>query len=342
MSSSSPAGDRAARLVVAAFGLSLIVAATAPSTAATRPEAASTPSQAAIGPRAAARGACAAGAASRPVDDVRRAVTPVTSGRAAGSEPLQATAASAANTTVRLAMATAATTAGRRPRHVSVYVHVITAPGGPTVSHARALRQVTVLDRAYAGRQSRSAAVAPFSFELTRITRTTNRAWNHMTRGSRAEAAAMRALHRGDARDLNIYIVKGSGDVLGWASQPSSAAHQPKLDGMVIARKTLPGGRGGHYSAGDVAVHESGHWLGLRHTFAGRCGRHGDRVKDTPAEARASYTCPVGRNTCSKPGSDPVRNFMDYSYDSCMNHFTRGQADRMLLIWQRFRAGAGA
>jgi hypothetical protein len=222
---------------------------------------------------------------------------------------------------------------------VPTYVHVLRSPGGPFVKRTRVVAQVRVLNNGYRGRQSDRAAVAPFRFELAGVTRTVNRSWDHMTQGSKAERRAKRALHRGNADDLNLYIVARTSSTLGWATSPGAYDERPRQDGVVVSRSTLPGGSGGHYSAGDVAVHETGHWFGLLHTFAGKCGSRGDRVADTPAEARPSYTCPVGRDTCSGPGKDPVRNFMDYSYDSCMNHFTEGQVDRIIRMWQRFRAG---
>jgi hypothetical protein len=222
---------------------------------------------------------------------------------------------------------------------IRVFVHVLRTAHGGGVSDQRVRRQVTILNRAYAGKQSAASAWSPFSFRLFRIDRTTNRNWYRMDQGTLTEAHAKRALHRGDADDLNLYIGMNRSNSLGWATQPGSYDRSPKLDGVVIRRTTMAGGKAGHYSWGDVAVHETGHWLGLLHTFAGGCSVRGDLVADTPREARPSYTCPIKRNTCSAPGRDPVRNFMDYSYDRCMNQFTPGQVSRMRQQWGSFRAG---
>lgn len=224
---------------------------------------------------------------------------------------------------------------------VRVFVHILRTPKGGGVTNARARQQVKILNNAYAGRQSNKAAVAPFVFRLADIDRTTNTGWYRMEEGTVAETHAKRALRRGDANDLNLYIGQNRSGSLGWGTQPGSYRRAPKLDGVVIRRSTMSGGNRGHYSSGDAAVHETGHWLGLLHTFAGRCGTRGDLVADTPREARPSFTCPVRRNTCSAPGRDPVHNFMDYSYDSCMNRFTHGQVSRMRQQWSAFRAGGG-
>jgi hypothetical protein len=178
-------------------------------------------------------------------------------------------------------------------------------------------------------------------FRVAHIDRTTNTNWYRMEEGTLAEGHAKRRLHRGNADDLNLYIGSNRSGSLGWGTQPGAYGREPKMDGVVIRRSTLPGGTGGHYSAGDAAVHETGHWLGLLHTFTGRCGTRGDLVADTPREAQPSYTCPIHRNTCSAPGRDPVHNFMDYSYDSCMNQFTAGQVGRMRQQWSAYRTGGG-
>ena len=77
----------------------------------------------------------------------------------------------------------------------------------------------------------------------------------------------------------------------------------------------------------------------LEHTFKGRLLGLGRLRGRHPAEALPQFDCPVGADTCAAPGVDPIHNFMDYTQDSCMNMFTKGQVERMNDAWIAFRAG---
>ncbi len=221
---------------------------------------------------------------------------------------------------------------------IPVYAHVINKGAGISngdVPDAWITDQLSVLNAAYAS--------TGWQFQLVSTTRTTNATWYTMTPGSTAETQAKAALRQGSADDLNMYIAGIGGGLLGWATFPSSYASAPSKDGVVLLNASLPGGNAAPYNLGDTGTHEVGHWMGLYHTFQGGCKNgtnSGDFVTDTPGERSAQYGCPVGADSCrSLPGLDPIRNFMDYTDDSCMNEFTAGQDVRMDAQFTAFRFG---
>jgi hypothetical protein len=200
--------------------------------------------------------------------------------------------------------------------------------------------QVEVLNESFAGLTAPDAADTPFRFDLTKTTYTVNAEWYAVTPG-RVEKEMKSALHEGDSETLNVYSANIGGGLLGWAYFPQNynGGAGATTDGVVILDESMPGGTAGKYSLGDTLTHEVGHWLMLEHTFAGGCSVKGDGVDDTPAEAMPQFDCPVGADTCSAPGLDPIHNFMDYTQDSCMNMFTAGQSARMSDGWVEYRAG---
>jgi hypothetical protein len=228
---------------------------------------------------------------------------------------------------------------------IPVWVHVINKGSGfanGDLPEDMIRQQIRVLDDSYSGRTG--GAGSGFGFQLAGITRTTNATWfSQMALDFEVELEAKRALKRGGPETLNIYTIDG-GPYLGFAYYPNivTNATYSVLDGVVLDWRSLPGGTFAIYSEGDTAPHEVGHWLALYHTFDGKCGTKGDYVSDTPAEFSPAFLCPIGRDTCSgasKPGLDPIFNFMDYTQDSCMYMFTEGQVGRMQAAWSAFRAG---
>lgn len=227
---------------------------------------------------------------------------------------------------------------------IPVWVHVINKGSGfanGDLPEAMIRQQIRVLDDSYSGRTG--GAGTGFDFQLVGITRTTNQTWfEKMALDFEVEVEAKTALKRPGADTLNIYTVDG-GPYLGFAYYPDILLNPQYavLDGVVLDWRSLPGGTFEIYSEGDTAPHEVGHWLALYHTFENKCSAKGDFVSDTPAEFSPAFFCPVGRDSCggaSKPGLDPIFNFMDYTQDSCMFMFTPGQVARMQAAWAAFRA----
>jgi len=230
---------------------------------------------------------------------------------------------------------------GRAPSsmtaNVEVYFHVVTNGAEGNLTDRQIRDQITVLNATFGGREGGSAT--GFSFTLAGVTRTNNAKWYAAKPG--AERDMKKTLKRGDDSDLNVYSTSGY-LYLGWAYYPNiTDTKQSYLDGIVIDWRTVPGASDayvGAYDQGETLTHEAGHWLNLAHTFENGCKEPGDFVDDTPAMSVPTSGCPEGKDTCPAPGTDPIHNYMDYSFDSCYTQFTDGQTQRMRDAWLLYRA----
>ena len=70
------------------------------------------------------------------------------------------------------------------------------------------------------------------------------------------------ALKQGLPSDINVYSVNSitgtSGDLLGYATFPSSYEDNPQDDGVVILASSVPGGSGAPFNLGKTLTHEVG------------------------------------------------------------------------------------
>ena len=221
---------------------------------------------------------------------------------------------------------------------VPVWFHVVSDGQTGNVTQKQIDAQMQVLNLAFAGFYG--GAKSGFRFELAGVTRTNNAEWFNTGINGDTERPMKRALHRGGFETLNVYSTT-AGPYLGWAYLPGLSETNLYLDGIVFDWESMPGTSdtyAGEFDLGMTLVHEAGHWVNLEHTFFGGCNAKGDFVDDTPAMKVPTSGCPIGKDTCSEPGLDPIHNYMDYSYDSCYNQFTPGQSTRISNAWTAYRA----
>jgi pregnancy-associated plasma protein-A len=186
--------------------------------------------------------------------------------------------------------------------------------------------QVALLNTTY--------APANLQFKIASVNLHENDAWFFHEPGTDAETEMKTELGQDPAGSLNVYTAEPGGGLLGYATFPWWYNDTPQLDGVVLHHASLPEAsnpRAWPYDLGMTAVHEIGHWAGLYHTFQGGCDAPGDDVADTAFEANAASGCPLQQPSAC-PGEarfDPVENYMDYSDDACMKHFTPMQYQRI-------------
>lgn len=192
------------------------------------------------------------------------------------------------------------------------------------------------------------------SFKLSSIDSTVNDTWfdkaSYYTDPTILQQMTSR-LSINPSRIMNVFTL-GSQKVIGESSFPWYETTGTSMDYIVINYNSLPGGPStyydGRYNEGKTLIHETGHFLGLFHTFEGGspyCDSDandgcniGDQVDDTPSQKTCYFTgCDESANSCPAPGNDPVKNFMGYNPDACMSEMTEGQGERLLQCIIKFR-----
>ncbi|MEN8248812.1 MAG: choice-of-anchor J domain-containing protein [Bacteroidota bacterium] len=151
---------------------------------------------------------------------------------------------------------------------------------------------------------------------------------------------------------FNIWIAP-LGGYYGYAEYPTSdiidgvnseAVDNPLTDGVVIDPRAF--GSVDFYPAGEyfnkfdlgrITTHEVGHFFGLRHIWGdGGCDKD-DFVEDTPKTSQ-SY---ISFSNCPDPDTQlyscnteytMFMNYMEYVNDACMNMFSLGQKERMVIV----------
>jgi Pregnancy-associated plasma protein-A len=220
---------------------------------------------------------------------------------------------------------------------VPVRFHDVTDGQNGRLTSSTIDQQIRSLNAAYGG--TTGGADTGVSFRLVSADVVRNTEW--FERPHDFQTPMLGALAKGGPGTLNLFTAAVGSEVLGFSSFPQWYHLRPSLDAVVVDYRSVPGGSFDHFNRGYTAVHEIGHWLGLFHPFENGCTPPGDGVDDTPYEGSPTQGCPPVKDTCPAPGTDPVHNFMDYAWDSCMTSFTPGQGLRIRAMWAAYRAGQG-
>lgn len=144
---------------------------------------------------------------------------------------------------------------------------------------------------------------------------------------------------------LNIWVTELSDDILGYATFPSDVPidglqnYYTDLtdDGIVLDHRVFGRQTGTanslNYDQGRTTTHEVGHWLGLFHIWgdSDNCFAT-DFCNDTPSQRTSTTGCQENQTSCTS--RDMSENYMDYTYDGCMNMFTTDQKDRMRAVME--------
>ena len=235
---------------------------------------------------------------------------------------------------------------------IPVVIHVLYNEASQNISDAQIKSQIDALNRDFrrlnADSVNTPAAFKPFAADVQiEFVLATATPYGLATNGIVRKSTSVKswtmddkikhtAQGGDDAWDSRYYLniwVGNTRTLLGYASVIGAPAD---IDGIVInttAFGTL--NMSGAYDKGRTAVHEIGHWLGLKHIWGDTfCGDDG--IDDTPKQSGFTTGCPTGVRTssCSAGAAgDMYMNYMDFTNDACLNLFTKGQRAHMRSLF---------
>lgn len=146
---------------------------------------------------------------------------------------------------------------------------------------------------------------------------------------------------RNDDLFLNLYLAELKGG-LSYAGMPfpniytNKESYNLSNNYVIIEKGVLPEGPFKEFNEGKTIFDAIGHWLGLYHTFNNGCDGLGDHVDDTPAHENPTFG-PEIKKACNGKDFLPIHNYMNYTPDSLMTEYTRGQVTRMKICLSLFR-----
>lgn len=233
---------------------------------------------------------------------------------------------------------------------VKVHWHIIQSLTDKTkqAAHDSIIKTIAVLNADF--------STSSFEFELLNIVYTPQ----PLISSLEALAQLKSGLRIGSATTLNVYSGILPSTILGHATFPQDYSTEPLNDGVSVTTGSLASSLFANM-LGRTLTHEVntsiglfntkvGHWLGLYHTFNDGCAFPNDFVADTRPQAQETIGCPINIKTCSRDDFDTLdkvrydeinalkpfdmtENFMDYTDDVCMKSFTKGQIERMNVLW---------
>lgn len=254
---------------------------------------------------------------------------------------------------------------------IPVVVHVVWKETAENIADFYITEQMRVLNEAFQRKNSDSTGLRSIfqpiagnpniEFNLVSIERVqTNTVFTQGWDGT-YDAVKKAATGGSDAWNtsqyLNIWVAylqpSQFGAILGYAYPPNGSPNWPSnsgasnanLDGVVVDYHVFRhfGSYLGAAVKGKTAVHEVGHYLGLRHIWGDGSCNVDDGLADTPtAASQTPQNCDKTRNTCNQGAGDMpdmVENYMDYSSDDCLVAFTKDQANIMRTVLQNYRGG---